>query len=500
MRWWTNRSLLFKVFLPQIFVVAVCVAIVLTARQGFDVITSYTTRILDNDVGRTMMIMEVSASLDNMEAAMKSLFVSADPAIVADQMSRFEEGAKTGKGNVTTLLALIGDPERMKMIERVDRNCDEYEAVLRKIIALHKADKNNEAIGLIVTTQRELRLKLKTDLKALTEFYEGDIKQNREDMSQEVSSIRRNHLLTALTGLGIAYLILGGIILAAMRQRRKEMQDLAREFECSVKGVVDDVSGSSAELKTSADRLAMTSREATKVLGTVAAAAEQTSANMQTVATATEELTASINEITRQVSDSSAITENAVEQANATNNTVKALTETAEKIGQIVNLINDIASRTNLLALNAAIEAARAGEAGKGFAIVASEVKSLANQTAKATEEIAGQIANMQQAAGTAVGAIEQIRETIVGINQVATRIAAAVEEQGAATHEIARNISEATTGTRDVSKNIGDVRSAAEKVGDISMQVQMEAGRLTEQSNVLSGKVHEFLTKVQTA
>jgi methyl-accepting chemotaxis protein len=190
----------------------------------------------------------------------------------------------------------------------------------------------------------------------------------------------------------------------------------------------------------------------------------------------------------------------AVDEAARTNRTVKGLSDASQKIGAVVALINDIASQTNLLALNATIEAARAGEAGKGFAVVASEVKSLATQTAKATEDIAGQVAGMQQATGQAVGAIEGISGTIDTLSKIATTIASAIEEQGAATAEISRNVQQAAGGTKTVSENIGGVAQTADRTGGAAGQVLEAATRLSEQSDALRRQVDRFLSEVKAA
>jgi len=221
---------------------------------------------------------------------------------------------------------------------------------------------------------------------------------------------------------------------------------------------------------------------------------------VQTVAAATEELSSSVNEISRQVSESSRIANVAVDEANKTNITVAGLSDAAQKIGEVVGLINNIASQTNLLALNATIEAARAGEAGKGFAVVASEVKNLANQTAKATEDIQGQVGQMQSVTGTAVDAIKGITGTIQRMSEITTTIASAVEEQGAATREIARNVQQASTGTREVSSNIGGVTQAAGETGHMAGSVLGATKELSRQTDRLRQEVDAFVRRVRTS
>ena len=231
-------------------------------------------------------------------------------------------------------------------------------------------------------------------------------------------------------------------------------------------------------------------QQATSQTATVASASTQAAANVQTVAAATDELSSSIREISRQVQESARIAAQAVEQAARSQSNVAELTTAAQKIGDVVGLINSIASQTNLLALNATIEAARAGEAGNGFAVVASEVKNLATQTAKATEGITAQVAAIQDSTDEAVGTIKGIGEIIERIAQIATTIASAVEEQGAATQEIARNIQEAATGTQEVSTHIAGVSEVAGESGKAADLVLAATSRLTSQSDALRSEV----------
>ncbi len=286
----------------------------------------------------------------------------------------------------------------------------------------------------------------------------------------------------------------------AAADKKAAMYALADQFEAKVGGVVAGVSSSAEQLQGSANALSATAEETSRQATAVAAASEEASTNVQTVASAAEELSSSITEISRQVSESAKIAGQAVDEVGRTGQTVEALALAAQKIGDVVKLISDIASQTNLLALNATIEAARAGEAGKGFAVVASEVKNLASQTAKATDEIGGQIAEIQNATGASVMAMKGIGETIAKINQIAAGIASAVEEQGAATQEIARNVQQAAAGTGEVSSNIAGVTQAAGETGASASQVKDAASTLGTQAVDLRKSVDAFLTQVRAA
>jgi methyl-accepting chemotaxis protein len=280
--------------------------------------------------------------------------------------------------------------------------------------------------------------------------------------------------------------------------RRKTINSMADSFESTVKSVVDGVLNSATELQSTAQLMTGTAQEVGNKSELVAAAAEQASSNVDTVAAAAEQLSSSITKISGQVSHSSAISQSAVSEAERANAMIMGLDEAAGKIGEVVHLINDIASQTNLLALNATIEAARAGEAGKGFAVVANEVKHLANQTAKATEEIGNQITAVQTATRDAVTVIQGIGGIISQINEIALSIAEAVEQQSSATRDIARNVHQAADGTREVSGNITSVTSAASEAGYAASQVAEAANGLSRQSNTLKSEVDRFLTSVR--
>jgi methyl-accepting chemotaxis protein len=283
-------------------------------------------------------------------------------------------------------------------------------------------------------------------------------------------------------------------------QRRADMHRLADNFQAAVGGIVDTVSSASTELEAAAGTLTKTAETTQSLSSAVAAASEQASANVQSVASATEEMTSSVQEISRQVQESSRIATSAVKQAEQTDARINELSRAAGRIGDVVKLITAIAEQTNLLALNATIEAARAGEAGRGFAVVASEVKQLASQTAKATDEISTQISGMQAATQESVAAIKEIGGTINRISEIASTIAAAVEEQGAATSEIARNVGEAAKGTAQVASNITDVNRGAGETGSASAQVLSSAQSLSHESNHLKSEVDKFLMTVRAA
>jgi methyl-accepting chemotaxis protein len=288
--------------------------------------------------------------------------------------------------------------------------------------------------------------------------------------------------------------------LRSAAQRKADMHRLADNFQAAVGGIIDTVSSASTALEAAANTLTKTAETTQQLSGAVASASEEASANVQSVASATEEMTSSVNEISRQVQESAKIAGEAVMQAQETDARINELSQAAGRIGDVVKLITAIAEQTNLLALNATIEAARAGEAGRGFAVVASEVKALAAQTGKATEEISAQIAGMQTATQDSVAAIKAIGGTIGRISEIASTISAAVEEQGAATQEIARNVGEAAKGTTQVATNITDVNRGASETGSASAQVLSSAQQLSSESNHLKLEVDKFLSTVRAA
>jgi methyl-accepting chemotaxis protein len=280
----------------------------------------------------------------------------------------------------------------------------------------------------------------------------------------------------------------------------RKLAALANDLEGTIAGIVQTIETAADGLNGAARAMTSTAEQSERQSVTVAAAAEQASANVNAVAGATEELSASIQEISRQVSNSTEITNRAIEEAQQTNTMMRELSQVAQQIGDVVGLINTIASQTNLLALNATIEAARAGEAGKGFAVVASEVKALAQQTAKATEEIGSKAQAIQHATSTAESSIGAITATISRMGEIASTIAAAIEEQGAATREIAENVGQAAKGTAQVSSNISMVTHAAAETGVAAAGVLDAAQGLNRETTTLKSSVSDFLMTLRAA
>ena len=283
-------------------------------------------------------------------------------------------------------------------------------------------------------------------------------------------------------------------------ERQRKIEGYVAEFDSAAQRALGAFSSASTQMQAAAESMSSTAEETTRQSTAAATSTEKASGNVQSVASASEQLSGSITEIGRQVEQSSAIARSAVEEAKATSAAVDGLSKAAQRIGDVVKIIQDIASQTNLLALNATIEAARAGESGKGFAVVASEVKALANQTSKATEEISGQISEIQNATGHTVTAIGAIENTITRINEISGAIASAVQEQSAVTQEIAGNVHQAATGTAEIAQNISAVNHAAGQAGTASEKVLGSASELSKQAETLRTEVDGFLSKIRAA
>jgi len=286
--------------------------------------------------------------------------------------------------------------------------------------------------------------------------------------------------------------------LRTKKEKKAMMEKLASDFEQSVGNIVNIVASAATQLQASSKNLTEMSDQTSRQTATVAAATEEASSSIQTVASAAEELSASIGEINRQVDESSRVAASAVQEVKKTDATVSTLSDAATQIGDVVKLIQDIAEQTNLLALNATIEAARAGEAGKGFAVVASEVKNLANQTAKATEEISKKIDTVQSVSKDSVEAIRTIGGIIEHIDEISKTIANALGQQDAATREISNNVQQASAGTSEISSSIVNVTHAASESRDAAADVHMAAGELSKQSETMRQEIQRFMSKIR--
>jgi len=562
MSWFQNLSIRSKVMTAFATVLAVTVILGVFAISRLSIVNDGAVTVSDNYLVASNGLSDIGANAMRFRQLQASYILGSDPTTRATTTQSMATTQAIADKGWTTYSPTIDPGYERGIADKFHSELTDYLAMNDKFMALANSGKTAEASAYYTGEMRALYNKFWADLQA-DEAYQLKMGQKATQDGAEAYSSARMLIMAALGIAAVLCVAMGWLIVAgvsspirimtsamgrlaqhdlntqvegaerkdevgemakavlvfknsmietdrlkaeqeeaqrAAAARTAQIDKLTRDFDVKVQAVVQGVASQATQMETSAQAMSATAEEATKQASAVAAASEQGAANVQTVASAAEELSSSIAEIGRQVSHSSQIATNAVTEARKANEMVQGLLNASQKIGEIVALINDIADQTNLLALNATIEAARAGEAGKGFAVVAAEVKNLATQTSKATEEIGTQITSVQGATQNAVNAIASIGKTIGEIDQISTTIAAAVEQQGAATQEIARNVEEAAKGTQEVSSNIGGVTQAANSTGAVANQVLTSAQALSEQSGELRTLVQGFLTKVKAA
>ena len=562
-RWFSNLNLAYKLLIPVSILLLVIGAIVWQAESSLDRLSVTLDTAIGRTAERNSLAFQIEAAVSGAAIAEKNVIVEDSQEKMRESIGIFDERIERARRAAARIIPLAM-PERRATVQKLSDLIVRYEESARRAMNLALALHDKEAQAVSGVEGRSIRTELAQVIQDVTSYNERTLAEERTNGARLAADATRMLYTVAGSGLILALGLLGYIVLqmvarpltgmtVAMQsiaagnletavqgtERRDEIGTLARalqvfkdnglemrrlereaseqkaraeaerraallkladDFEAGVSGVVDTVSAAATEMESAAAAMSATAEQASRQALAVSAASEQASTNVNTVAAATEELSASVTEIGRQVENSTRIAAQAVSEAERTNTLIQGLAVAANEIGEVVSLINSIAGQTNLLALNATIEAARAGEQGKGFAVVASEVKALANQTAKATESIQAKVSEIQQATGGAVDAIGGITGTIVRVNEIATTIASAVEEQGAATRDIAGNVQQAAAGTAEVSVNIAGVNQAAAETGSAATQVLGAAGALARESSELRRQVESFLATVRAA
>ena len=562
LRWYSNLKLIQKIVAPLLIVVAVVGVILWTAQAAISDLSTATHRITDVSAVRLEQSLSMMALVNNATVNEKNLILEPSEEAMQGYLESYRRSVAEALKAAERMIDLADTPERRQSNQAIKDAVLDYDRITQKSIAFGLKSDNANAFKISSTEGRAARMRLVDLVNQRVQRNQADMRAASSDADTLATQVKQGLYLMSGIGLIAAFGLLGWTVMVVVArpltrmaadmatiasgnyavavagaerkdevgslarslqvfkdnglemcrmqaeqerakaeadaERKAMMNQMADQFEASVKTVVTQVSGAVTQVQDNAQQLSAMAEQSKAQATAVAAATQQASANVQTVATAAEEMSSSIAEISRQVARSSEVARQAVSRSDGANRSIQSLATQANTIGDVVKLITDIASQTNLLALNATIEAARAGEAGKGFAVVASEVKNLATQTAKATEDIANQIGAMQGVTGDAVQAIADINGIISQINDIASGIAAAMEEQDAATKEIARNVQQAAQGTQEVSSNIYGVEQAAQGTGTAANELLIAADSLARQATLLSGEVDDFISQVR--
>ncbi|WP_081504509.1 methyl-accepting chemotaxis protein [Magnetospirillum molischianum] len=556
-RWFLNASVFIKILLPVILVIATIIVTITISYIGLKSLSQSASDIIDIDVKRSLITMDMKAEVNNATVAALSSLIQNTEEEQKIVQTRYEASIGLVAKSLETGTTLATTPERRAAAADLKTKFETYDAATRAAMKMIQAGDRDGAARMFMTDARAARLAFADAVEQRVNFNIKAMEHSEDGMHALMSTITLELILlaTGLTAIAllVLYLIVSRLVtsplsrlsvtvdqltkgdtdidvtdsdrrdeighiakaLLVFRQntiermeiaqserdriatsdyRSKAVGELMSAFQNRANTVLSEVEAAQTELEHTARTLAETAEQSQERVTTVASATQQATSNVESVASAAEELSTSIREIGRQVEQSSRLSSTAAEEAKETNATVRGLAEASGRIGEVINLINDIASQTNLLALNATIEAARAGESGKGFAVVANEVKNLANQTAKATDEIGNQISAVQASTQQAVTAIGGIVTRIDEINSIAAGIASAVEQQSAATAEIARNVQQAAQGTNEVASAITGVSLAATDTGTASSEVLNSTRTLAASSGTLRAELLKFL------
>jgi methyl-accepting chemotaxis protein len=563
MRTLQNLSLSRKLALPAALVILITLGIVVFSSNAMGSLAAQLQRLTDQKAVELELALEAESVFNSAAVSEKNVILSADPATAQSNIKLYDAAADKTLDLLGRLDGLKPSPTQAALVADFRRAATERRTISHQVFDLTLAGKAQDAFALSSQEAAKKRREAIAAVDKLIIDLRAELKAARDAAENQAVSAQYWISLGGTGGLMIAFAAAAAIVVGmvtrplrhltaltqrladgdldiqlpevarhdeigrlaaalavfqdhareaarlgeatareneAKERRRHEIEAEIRNFDGSVGAALDTLASAATQLSATAETMTGTAGDTSRQAHTVASASQQASDNVETIAAAAEELSASVQEIARQTSHAAGIIAGAVKEAARTDETVRSLAGAALKIGDVVKLINDIASQTNLLALNATIEAARAGEAGKGFAVVASEVKSLASQTARATEDIAGQVETIRGVAQDAIDAIERIGVTIKEVHEVASSIASVAEQQQDSTREISRNTAEAARGTRDVSGTIERVSDGAGQTQTAAGQVLAAAGSLSREADTLRHSIDAFLGRLRTA